>query len=352
MLDFKEKIKVLVVDDSSFIRKIIVDILNRHPNINVVGIAVNGQMAVSQLEKLDIDVITLDVEMPIMNGLDTLREIQKLKPTPTIMLSSLTYAGADVTIQALELGAVDFIQKPLANTESEIQNLEKELITKILLAAIVKRNSTSLKNVKQVVETKLPEIHKLNKPVQTKTVVIGTSTGGPQALKELLPNIPRDLPAKFLIIQHMPEKFTTLLAQRLDKITKIDIQEAKENDYLEKNTALLAPGNYHMTVEKGRIKLNQNPPTCGVRPAVDATLVSAAEEYGENVICVILTGMGKDGTNGAKIVKKYGGYCIAEDKSTCTIFGMPKSLIDAGLADEVVPLNKIPDAIVKAIYRQ
>lgn len=348
----QDKVRVLVVDDSALMRRMIVDILSKHPKIEVAGYAINGQMALLQLEKLKPDVITLDVEMPFMNGLEALREIRKIRPTPVIMLSSLTKAGAEVTLQALELGAVDFIQKPESNKAADLQNIADNLAEKIIMAATIGKNKTNLPHtaIKQSIE--IPVIKTTPKVTRVKTVVIGSSTGGPQSLKEVLPYLPENLPAQILMVQHMPPKFTDLLAQRLDKISPFSIKEAKDGDAIEAQHALMAPGGFHMCVEGyNKIKLNQEPPLWGVRPAVDLTLSSAAKVFKEDLICVILTGMGKDGTKGAEAVKKFGGYVIAEDKSTAIIYGMPKSVIDAGHADEVVPLHRIASAIVKAVYR-
>ena len=347
----EKKINVLVVDDSTLMRRMVTDIINKHPKLNVIGFASDGRSAIEQLEKLKPDVITLDVEMPFMNGLEALREIRRIRPTPTIMLSSLTRTGAEVTIQALELGAVDFIQKPEGNNVLGVKQIEHEIVTKILLASTTS-HSRNIRNQNQKYSVEVPVIKTTPKAGRVKTVVIGCSTGGPQALKEVVPFLPQDLPAQFLIVQHMPPKFTDMLAQRLNKISQITVAEARENDTVEAKHALLAPGGYHMTVDdKGKIKLNQEPTVWGVRPAVDITLASAAKVYKEDLICVILTGMGHDGTEGAGVVRRYGGYCIAEDESTSVIFGMPKCVIEAGHANEVVPLYKIASAITNAVYR-
>jgi len=351
MLDKDKLIKVLVVDDSNLMRRMLSDILRSHPQIVVVGTAINGRMAINQLDRLQPDVITLDVEMPFMNGLETLKEIKRIKPTPTIMVSSLTKAGAEVTIQALELGAVDFIQKP-ESFENSLKDIEKELISKILTAAQALESRSFTRGAEKKQSTEIPVIKTSPKTSRVKTVVIGSSTGGPQALKEVIPFIPKELPAQFLIVQHMPPKFTEMFAQRLDKISQITVKEAQEGDELQAQKALLAPGSFHMIPqENNTVSLNQEPPVWGVRPAVDMTLASAAKIYKEDLICVILTGMGHDGTNGAGVVKKYGGYCIAEDESTAVIYGMPKCVVDAGHADEVVPLHKVANAIVQAVYR-
>lgn len=345
----KKKIKVLVVDDSNLIRRIIVDILESHPELEVVGTAINGKMAITQFKSLNPDLVTLDIEMPFMNGLEVLKEINKIRQVPVIMISSLTKKGAEVTIKALELGAVDFIAKP--ENPDGFKNLKDEIINKVLLASKVKKVQQGvLTQLKPAVN--MPVIRKKASFNNIKTVVIGSSTGGPQALKEVIPFLSKDLPARFLVVQHMPPKFTEMFAQRLDKISELTVKEAEDGDMIEVGKVLLAPGNFHMIVEpNGRISLNQEPSVWGVRPAVDMTLHSAAKVYKEDLICVILTGMGRDGSKGADSVKKLGGYCIAEDKSTSIIYGMPKCVIDAGLADRVEPINNVANAIVEAIYR-
>ncbi|MDD3013483.1 MAG: chemotaxis response regulator protein-glutamate methylesterase [Candidatus Gastranaerophilales bacterium] len=343
-----KKVNVLVVDDSSIMRRMIIDILKSHPLINVVGYATDGQMALIQLEKLKPDVITLDVEMPLMNGLETLKQIRKIRPTPTIMLSSLTSAGAEVTMQALELGAIDFIQKP--ENLGNIKNKEKEIISKVLIAAL-SENKTSDQHPIIKHNVKIPVIKNISKTDKVKTIIIGSSTGGPQALKEVIPYLPKNLPAQIIVVQHMPANFTGLLAQRLNKNSEITVNEAKEDDRLEAKKVFIAPGNYHLCIENNKIKLNQDPQIWGVRPAVDITLISAAKAYKEDLICVILTGMGHDGTKGAEMVRKHGGYCIVQDQSTSVIYGMPKCVIDAGHANEIVPLHKMANAIVNAVYR-
>lgn len=344
-----KKIKVLVVDDSNIIRRMIVDIFQSHPEFEVVGTAINGRMAITQFEALKPDVMTLDVEMPFMNGLEVLKEITRIRPVPVVMISSLTKHGAEVTIKALELGAVDFVAKP--ENPEEFKKLRNEIINKVLAASKVKRVQhgvlTQLKS-----SITIPAMKKTASGNNIKTVVIGASTGGPQALKDVIPFLPKDLPARFLIIQHMPPKFTEMFAQRLDKISELSVKEAEHGDLIEVGKALVAPGNYHMIVEQnGRISLNQEPSVWGVRPAVDMTLNSAVKVYKQDLICVILTGMGRDGSKGADAVKKAGGYCIAEDQSTSVIYGMPKCVIDAGLADRVEPINNVANAIVEAIYR-
>lgn len=346
-----KKIKVLVVDDSSLMRRIIVDILNKHPLVERVDYAINGKAALGKIKLLKPDVITLDVEMPIMNGLETLEELNKISPTPVVMLSSLTKAGADVTIQALELGAVDFITKP-QTSKYDFSSLEEEICSKVISASKIKLTELlkfQLNNKREIKKIYKPFI---KKATRVKTVIIGSSTGGPQALKSVVPYLPDDLPAQFLIVQHMPPSFTGMLAKRLDSMSYIQVKEAEENDFLEAGKALLAPGNFHMGIKVGnKVGLYQTKHICGVRPAVDFTLMSASDVFKEDVISVILTGMGHDGTNGTSYVKRQGGYCIAEDKSTSVIYGMPKSVIEKNLANQICPVHEVADAIVKAVYR-
>jgi two-component system chemotaxis response regulator CheB len=339
--------KVLIVDDSPFMRIIITEILETNPLLKVVGTSFNGRMALNQVLELEPDVITLDVEMPVMDGLQTLEAFQKIRPTPVIMFSSLTKKGAEITIKALELGAFDFMQKPDQKLGVRIEDIRHDLIAKVIAAA------QSVKKVRSKFDFGGRTFHVPKHIEKTgKVFVIGSSTGGPQALKNLIPSLPKDFPASILIVQHMPPKFTEMFAQRLDVLSQIRVSEAKEGDYLEPGKVLLAPGGYHMCVDqRGRINLNQDPPLWGVRPSVDITLQSVAKIYKHNVISVILTGMGHDGRDGSRIVRQFGGYSIAEHESSCVVFGMPKSVIDANQADVVAPLDKIPDEIIKALSR-
>ncbi|NLF82409.1 MAG: chemotaxis response regulator protein-glutamate methylesterase [Candidatus Gastranaerophilales bacterium] len=335
-----KKINVLIVDDSLFMRRMISDMLKEHPRINVAGMAENGEAALKMVQALSPDVVILDVEMPVMDGLETLEKMNKIRPTPVIMLSSFTKRGAETTIKAFELGISDFVTKPDANTRIDL--IKDELITKILVA--------KLSNKQMQVE--IPYINKKLRSTKEKIVVIGSSTGGPRALREVVPYIPFDIPARILIVQHMPPQFTNLFAERLNKISQIKVKEAQEGDCAAVGTALVAPGNYHMEItEDFRIKLNQNPPVKNVRPSVDVTLFSVAKRFKEDLICVILTGMGNDGSDGAAFAKQNKGYCIAEHQSTALIYGMPKCVIEEGNADEVQPLNKVANAIVEAVYR-
>lgn len=338
-------IKVIVVDDSLFMRKMISDILNKHPDIEVIDTAANGILALRAIERHQPDVITLDVEMPEMNGIEALKIIQQKYKTPTIMVSSVTTKGAQVTLQALDLGAVDFITKPSGSISLDINKIGDIITEKVIFAA--KSKTTFIKP--GVIKRFVPKIAQIK---SNKIVVIGSSTGGPKALKEVIPLLPADLPVPVLVVQHMPPVFTNSLAKRLDAISMLKVKEASENDKLEVGTIYFAPGDYHMCLNKAgtHISLNQDPSVWGVRPAVDITLASVIKHYGKNVIATIMTGMGHDGSNGSKELKKQGGYCIAQDEATCTVYGMPKTVIESGCANKVVSLYELSNAIVEQVY--
>lgn len=343
-------IRVLVVDDSPFIRYTIAKHLEAIPGINVVGSAQNGIEALAKIPTLKPDVVTLDVEMPNMDGLTALKSIMSDCPTSVIMLSSLTRQGSRTTIQALMRGAVDFVTKPTASTD--IRTVIEELATKIKTAAQVRisdwkvrTTEQDLKPATQNPKSKIQPFH-LGDPV----IVIGSSTGGPQALQQVLTEIPADLPAAIAIVQHMPSGFTSSLARRLNESSSFNVQEAADGDRLAQGLALLAPGDYHLRfVKDKRVVLEQSPRRHHVRPAVDVTLESAVEHYKSAVISVILTGMGCDGTAGAACVKSVGGQVVVEDESTSVVYGMPRSVVEAGLADHVVPLPKITSTLVELV---
>jgi two-component system chemotaxis response regulator CheB len=344
-------IRVLVVDDSAFMRFTITKRLSETPGMLVVGAAHDGEEALQLIPKLNPDVVTLDVEMPHMDGLATLRQIMAHHPRPVIMLSSLTTDGARETVQALTWGAVDFISKPTA--KANIDAVMDEVIHKIQRAARARVfampiNRRSEPNTSQQSGSKTMRALR----AQDRVVIIGSSTGGPRALGAVIPMLPGDLPAALLIVQHMPVGFTRSLAERLDSLSPFSIKEAAPGDSVEVGRGLLAPGGFHMTIDpQGQIAVNQNPPVHGVRPAVDVTMTSLSQRYGSSVIAVVLTGMGSDGTNGAALIHSSGGYVIAEDESTSVVWGMPRSVIEAGAADEIVPLPEVAKAIERAVRR-
>jgi len=346
-----KSLRVMVVDDSAFMRFSIIQQLNEDPEIQVVGSASNGNEALRLIPQLQPDVITLDVEMPHLDGLSTLREIMKNFPRPVIMVSSLTKEGASETIQALMLGAVDFIPKP--DNSLDIRTAMSDIIAKIKLAARAKvKRSTS--NLLRIVPSQA--FSQTDKTVRSYSklapvILIGSSTGGPGALSEIIPALPASLPSPVVIVQHMPAGFTRSLSERLNSISPLKVKEAEPGDALMMGQILVAPGGFHMTLDENeRVTLNQKPAVHGVRPAVDVTLNSLNRHFGKNMIGVILTGMGSDGSLGMSILHSAGGYVIAEHESTCVVWGMPRSVVEAGAASIVLPRPKIAKAIESAIH--
>lgn len=335
-------INVLVVDDSAFMRKMISDMLNSDPDIRVAGTARDGQDAIEKVERLRPDAITLDVEMPGVDGLTALAYIMNKHPTPVVMLSALTKKGTEETIRALEYGAVDFITKPSGNISLDIEILHSEIIDKVKLAALAK-----VKRVKAVARKFVSEEIKFAD--RRRVVVIGASTGGPQALVEVLQKLPGRIPACLLVVQHMPKGFTKSFAERLDNLSALDVKEAEDGEPLRPGVAFVAPGDYHMIIEDSAVKLNQGDKIHGVRPAVDATMKSAAEAFEADTVGVLLTGMGSDGALGMKVIKERGGATIAQDESTSIIFGMPKAALELGCVDKVVPISQIPLEILRIL---
>jgi len=362
-----EKVRVLVVDDSAFMRKVITDMLASDPQIEVLGTARNGLDALGKIKQLKPDIITLDVEMPQMDGLQLLEKLMTEYPLPVIMLSSLTQHGTEATIKALSLGAVDFIPKPSGSISLDIEKIKAEILSKVKMGAKISpakvKNNLLLKGKPLSVQTepaaikqessgpaKIPVFSSLPKGNVQKIVAIGTSTGGPRALQEVIPRLPADLPAAVLIVQHMPKGFTHSLAERLNQQSKIRVKEGAAGDRIENGLAILAPGGYHMTLEKGGvIGLNQDPPVWGVRPAVDILFKSIAQNYSAQVVTVVLTGMGHDGAEGVAVLKEKGAKSIAEDKSSCVVYGMPKTVVDKGLADRILPLHQVADGIMQLL---
>lgn len=345
-----EQVRVLVVDDSYFMRKLISDMLD-HPSIRVVGTAKSGEEALRKTVELRPDVITLDVQLTDTDGLTVLRTIMAEYPTPVIMLSALTSKDSEITLEALRSGAVDFVQKPSGEISMDISKLKNSLLDKVEAAAQIK--ATKIRRLMEKKRIKL----KAARGLRQKVVVIGASTGGPPALEAILTELPPDLPAAFIIVQHITKPFTRLMAVSLDKYCSIKVREAKEGDLIEPGWALIAPADYHLKVEQegieGRIKnvvsLNQGPPVQGFRPNIDAAMQSVAKAFSENAIGVILTGMGEDGAEGMRAIKQRNGRTIVQDEQSSLIFGMPKVVIDQGNADEVRSLPEIAQAIIQML---
>jgi two-component system chemotaxis response regulator CheB len=351
------RIKVLVVDDSAFMRIIISDMLNADPKIKVIGEAKNGEEGVEMAKTLSPDVITMDVEMPKMDGIEAVKHIMAEKPTPVVMLSSITKDNADVTLEALAQGAFDFCTKPSGTLSLDIDEVKEELISKIKGAHASNGNVGS--GIERLHDTTQYETQIYNYActfvpanegeISKKVIVIGSSTGGPRALDEIFSALPPGIPAGIVVVQHMPPYFTKALAERLDKHSAIHIKEGKVGDLVTNNSALIAPGGYHMIVNNGKIRLNKGKLVNAIRPSVDVTMQSIAKTYGSNVIGVLLTGMGKDGAEGMKAIKEKGGKTIACDEKTSVIFGMPKEAIKLGCVDEIVPLYEIADTIMSTV---
>lgn len=333
-------IRCLIVDDSATVRAVLRRMLEADGRVKVIGVAKDGLEAVELLTQLKPDVITLDVEMPRLNGLEALERIMTDRPTPVVMVSSLTNSGAEATLRALELGAIDFIAKPAAGLAPSDGVLEKVIEAAGARVRVPRKQTAKARPPSQMLSGAGARWHNF-------TVVIGSSTGGPQALREVVSRLPADLRVPVIIVQHMPPNFTRSLAERLDTLTPLPVHEAQDGDAIQRGKILVAPGDYHLTLSfDGRVKLNQAPPECGVRPAINVTVESVVKQRKSNVVTAILTGMGSDGTRGAGLVKEAGGYVITEHESTCTIYGMPRSIERAGLSDEVAPIEDIATAIV------
>ena len=388
-------IRVVIADDSAFMRMVLSDMFKKQSDFEVVGLAVNGKEAVEKVKALSPDLVTMDVNMPVMDGLQALEAIMKECPTPVLMFSSLTQEGAKATIKALSLGAVDFISK-VGGSISKVDTVEDEILAKARIAAHARGVMRRVVAPSPPPSPKpapspepappptpsAPTMRRISLPTRKgytpppspppltprpkpsapipaaspkggtgrKLVVLGCSTGGPKALQTVVAGLPRNLPCGVLIVQHMPPGFTKSLAERLNEISQISVKEAENHDMIKAGQVYIAPGNYHMTVSNsGReILLNQDPPIGTLRPAADVLFKSAAP-LGRDIVSVILTGMGSDGALGMTEIKKTGGYVIAESEETAIVYGMPKAVVDLGLADEIKPLQNIAGAIVSAV---
>ncbi|WP_139904146.1 protein-glutamate methylesterase/protein-glutamine glutaminase [Clostridium thermarum] len=348
-------IKVLVVDDSALMRKIISDMINSQADMKVVDTARNGEDLLSKVQKVQPDVITLDVEMPIMGGIQALQELKRRNiDIPVIVLSSVSSRDTSSTMECLEAGAFDFISKPSGQISLDIDKVKGNLIERIKLA-FDKGKRLSFEGNKYAgspngLEKNKRRIDKKTVRIRPEAVVIGASTGGPKALYTVITALPANIGVPIFVVQHMPAGFTKAFADRLNANSDLTVVEAGNGQYIEKNTVYVAPGGFHMELTRDkRIELNKEPAIWGVRPAVDKLFMTAAEVYGSNLVSIVLTGMGRDGAAGTVEIKKKGGITISEDESTCTIYGMPKAAYETGMVDEVLPLGEIPAEIVTLV---
>lgn len=335
------KIRVLIVDDSALMRKLLTNVLSADEEIEVVGSAPDPYAAREQIKALNPDVVTLDVEMPHMNGIEFLRKIMELRPTPVVMISTLTQAGTETTLEALEIGAVDFVAKP-ADADAMMQ-LGDELIPKVKAAARTRVQ-------RRVARPVQPPVRRSSHTSGDKLVAIGASTGGVEALKAVLMLLPSDVPP-IVITQHMPERFTGAFARRLDSECPMRVCEAEHNQVIEQGHVYIAPGGHHLEVERRggslHCSLNDGPLVSGHRPSVDVLFSSVAKNVAPKAVGVILTGMGKDGANGLLAMRKAGCATLGQDESTALVYGMPRVAFEIGAVERQYPLLALPDAILR-----
>jgi len=347
------KIRVLIVDDSSVIRRLITEALGADSSIEVAATAPNGKIALEKIQQIRPDAVTLDVEMPVMDGLETLRQLRKTHPRlPVIMFSTLTERGATTTLDALSLGASDYVTKP-SNTsklEEGLLAIRQSLIPKIK-ALCGRREEAAPRHLYPGPPKAALQRHLSPGPV--KVLAIGVSTGGPQALEKFIPHLPSDLAVPVVIVQHMPKIFTRLLAERLSAHSKIRVRECVAGTALAPGQAWIAPGDFHMTVKKSSsgvlLETNQGPPENSCRPAVDVLFRSVAQVYGNSTLAVILTGMGSDGLHGCENIREAGGRIFVQDEATSVVWGMPGAVANAGLADKIIPLEEISGEVSRCI---
>lgn len=346
-------VKVLIVDDSAFMRNTLSSMISSDPDIEVIGIARDGVEAIEKVASLKPDIVTLDVEMPRMNGLEALKEIMDKYPVPVLMVSSLTNEGALVTLEALDLGAVDFIPKNLSDLSINIVKIRDTLINKIKIFSKIRlprrRAALSPKPISMPEKTQ-----QYTSSRRVAIVAIGSSTGGPKALQTIISCIPKNYPVPIVIAQHMPAAFTGPFAERLNQLSDIHVKEAENGETITRGVIYIAPGGGHMGLVRKKITetsisiLGDNGKYI-YKPSVDFLMQSTVESFSGNVLGVILTGLGNDGEEGMRQIKNKGGRTIAESEETCIVYGMPRSVINAGIADKIVPLNEIAGELINAV---
>lgn len=340
-----KKVKVLVVDDSALMRSMLTSMLSADPDIEVVGSAPDPQYAREKIKALNPDVVTLDVEMPKMDGLSFLEKIMTLRPMPVVMISSLTQNGADATVHALELGAVDFVAKPQSDLENQFVLKQAEICAKVKEAARARVSARPGTDYGKIRETSAKKVYSTTERI----IAIGASTGGVEAIREVICRMPADAPA-IVMTQHMPEKFTSSFASRLNGIAAVTVKEAADGDRVMPGHAYLAPGDRHLELVRSgadyRCRLTDGPPVSGHRPSVDVLFRSVAKAAGRNAIGVILTGMGKDGADGLLELRNAGGRTLGQDEASCVVYGMPKAAFDIGSVEKQMSLSRIADGIL------
>ena len=360
--------RVLVVDDSAFMRKVIGDMVERSSRLTLAGTARDGEDALRRVEEYSPDVITLDVEMPRKNGIAFLEDLMRRHPLPVVMVSSQTSKGADITVRALSMGAADFVLKPSGSISLDMDKVEEELVSKVIAAAQIDMSHLTRidqkprygqpKTAETLLEEKRPLPREkfrglLKKP---EVVTIAASTGGPRALQGVLPLLPADFPVPIVVVQHMPRGFTTSLARRMDDLSAISVVEAEEGMSLQRGTAIIAQGGLHLLLKEknGLVQctLSDSPPVNSVRPAADLLFESVARIYGGSAVGVILTGMGKDGTEGARLLYERGATILGESPETCVIYGMPKIAWESGYVHRQIPLDNVAETLDSLVRNQ
>jgi two-component system chemotaxis response regulator CheB len=347
-------IRVLIADDSAVMRTALSRMLDASPQIRVCGTARNGQEVVEKTKLLQPDVITLDVEMPVLNGVEALKRIMSECPRPVIMVSSATREGAEVTLEALSAGAFDYLSKDNFHPGMEALQMGADLIQKIEAAShsrLARERAASQPPLSaSLLHTTMPDKSR----VVPRIVVLGTSTGGPRALQELLPELPGDLPVSVIVVQHMPPGFTAPFAKRLDGLSRVKVSEAQHGEALEPGTVYIAPAGQHTTVVRDSsqvlINLSDTPSGTPHKPSVDVAMLSVAEVFGTCAMGIILTGMGSDGLQGMTAIHQAGGLTIGQDETSCVVYGMPRACAEHGILDRVVPLQHVPGHILQAVH--
>lgn len=344
-----KKIRVLVVDDSAFMRIAVKRTLESDPAIEVIGQGKDGAEAVQLVEQLQPDVVTMDFNMPRMNGVEALRAIFAKRPVPVIMLSAHTQEGAKETLDALAAGALDFVPKPDGEVSTDLSGVRDDLLRKVKGAARSRPSAVvPVPSATRAVAPKPVTSSRASLPGDAPLLVIAVSTGGPAALERVIPRLPADFGAAIVIVQHMPKAFTKALAARLDGISALSVSEATDDDVATPGRVLIAPGDRHLTLDgSGRVRLVDSPPVNGCRPAADVTLQAVARTLGPRTTVLVMTGMGKDGALGAQALKAAGGKVLAQDEASSVVFGMPKAVIERGLADQVLALDRIAPTLIE-----